>query len=383
MRIGHYAPNIAGRGGIGTYVRQLMRAQVEAGHTVVGFGFAGPPKDAPWPYHRLRGFAELFEQSRRLMLDVLHLHRKVSSLPDERVPTLRTTHGHGPSCPSGSRYLSRQGVPCDRAYSVPGCLWGHVVDRCGSIRPRKLRLHFQRTRQEMDTLSRMPVHTVSQFLKEKMVESGYAPGTIRVLHSPAPAVKAYVPPPAEGTPRFVFLGRLVPQKGVDWFLKAAARMDAPFHLDIAGEGYERTALEKLAARLGIANRVTFHGWVEADQAEGLLRAARAVVFPSVWHEPAGLVSLEAAAAGRALIGGRVGGLPEYATPEYALLAPPHDVAGLAEHMTRLAEDRDLAAEMGRQGRRLAQTRFGMDHFLSDLDALYDTVIAERRGLLAQ
>ena len=40
-------------------------------------------------------------------------------------------------------------------------------------------------------------------------------------------------------------------------------------------------------KIGLDGRVTFHGWLAAHQVEPLLREARALVFPSVWHEPGG------------------------------------------------------------------------------------------------
>ena len=67
-----------------------------------------------------------------------------------------------------------------------------------------------------------------------------------------------------------------------------------------------------------------------------MREARAVVFPSVWHEPAGLITLEAAALGRPVIASAVGGIPEYATDAFALRVPPRDVDGLAHAMSQLA-----------------------------------------------
>jgi glycosyltransferase involved in cell wall biosynthesis len=113
-----------------------------------------------------------------------------------------------------------------------------------------------------------------------------------------------------------------------------------------------------------------------------IRAARAVVFPSVWHEPAGLVTLEAAAHGRAVIAGRAGGIPEYAHEDFAFLAGPHDEDTLAQRITRLAENRELAAAMGRRGMRHAQSRFSMDTFLDQLHAHYTAVINRHHEHLA-
>lgn len=375
VRIGHYTPNVWGRGGVGTYVRRLGRAQSRAGHEVRYFSFAPPPDEYADVCFKVQNHGEVFEQAKRQGLDVLHLHRTVSILPRDRVPTIRTLHGHEAYCPSGSRYLEQWGRPCNRAYSVSGCLWGHLADRCGSRRPKHIRMGFRRTQQEMRILSDLRVHTVSRFLKDQMVRSGYDAEKIHVLHSPAPEVSVpYAPPPQDGTPRFVFLGRIVPQKGLAWLLKALARVESDAQLDVAGEGYIQSNMQQLAARLGIEDRVTFHGWVDRERAAQLVQAARAVVFPSVWHEPAGLVTLEAAAQGRAVIASRVGGIPEYASEEFAQLVPPNDIDALALAMEQLAGDRELVENMGHRGRHIVRDRFAMDHFIDNLNGLYTSIL---------
>jgi glycosyltransferase involved in cell wall biosynthesis len=107
-----------------------------------------------------------------------------------------------------------------------------------------------------------------------------------------------------------------------------------------------------------------------------MRQARAVVFPSLWNEPAGLISLEAAAAGRAVIASHVGGIPEYASDAFALLTPPGAPSALADAMSTLASDYERAAELGHVGRRIVAERLSMDRFLSGLRALY-RVVRER------
>jgi glycosyltransferase involved in cell wall biosynthesis len=171
----------------------------------------------------------------------------------------------------------------------------------------------------------------------------------------------------------LFLGRLAPQKGLMWLLRAFAAVETDAHLDIAGEGTLLDAAQTFVQQSGLTDRVTFHGWVEADAVPALMAAARAVVFPSIWHEPAGLVSLEAAAHGRALIASRVGGIPEYAAPLHALLVPPNDTLALARAITDLAQAPDRADRLGRLGRAAVTSCFALDHFLDRLDLEYQLV----------
>jgi len=98
-----------------------------------------------------------------------------------------------------------------------------------------------------------------------------------------------------------------------------------------------------------------------------------VVVPSVWHEPAGLVTLEAAALGRPVVASEVGGIPEYALDAFSLRVPPRDIDALAEAIGHLARNAEQAETMGRRGYGLAQSEFAMDRFLRRLDALYDDI----------
>jgi glycosyltransferase involved in cell wall biosynthesis len=165
----------------------------------------------------------------------------------------------------------------------------------------------------MDALKEVPAIANSQFVKDQMIRSGYSADNIRVLHYPAPEIGDYFPPEQEMYRILFFLGRITPEKGFVWLLRALAEVKVPLHMDIAGSGNQEQeqAIRRLAERLGLMNRITFHGWVNEAKAIQLIQGARALVFPSVWHEPAGIVSLEAAAAGRPIIASSVGGIPEY------------------------------------------------------------------------
>ncbi|MGC8839771.1 MAG: glycosyltransferase, partial [Anaerolineae bacterium] len=87
----------------------------------------------------------------------------------------------------------------------------------------------------------------------------------------------------EGPPRVLFAGRLIERKGLPVLLQALARVaqERKVVLDLVGEGHERPRLERLAAELGIADRVCFHGWVSQEELDRLYRACTVFVLPSV------------------------------------------------------------------------------------------------------
>src|SRR6185369_10132004 len=100
-----------------------------------------------------------------------------------------------------------------------------------------------------------------------------------------------------GPVRFLFMGRMVDWKSVDILLHAMARLRGgarPVHLDLLGDGPERSALERLAARLGVADSLTFHGFRPQAECAERLALCDALLLPSV-YECGGAVVLEAMA----------------------------------------------------------------------------------------
>jgi len=373
MIIGHYEHDIWTPGGIATYIRQLSAAQQAAGHTVLYFSQKGtnqPFKDVPSPI-LTPDEATLYTQAQSLGVDVLHLHTFVDTAPPDTLSVIRTLHVHHPYCPSGGKFLGRWNRSCTRSYSIHGCLWGHLIDRCGSLRPQNLYQGFRHTWDDQRILPHIPVVTVSQFLKNEMVRAGYCGHSIHVLHLFAEEKPNYSPPPQTELPRFLFLGRIVPQKGLTWLLHALSQVSIPVCLDIAGEGYLESELQELSHQLGIRDRVSFHGWVQPDQLKDLIHGARAVIFPSLWPEPAGFVTLEAAAHGRAVIASRVGAIPEYANQlRNTLLVEPGDIPGLAAAITNLAENWSLAKQFGESGRVMLAKHFAPQEHLLRLMQIY-------------
>ena len=147
------------------------------------------------------------------------------------------------------------------------------------------------------------------------VDAVVAPMPLGVDRVPAPS-----PPPADGP--VLAVGRLVPEKGFDVLVDAAARVGAS--VVIVGDGDERTAL---AARGG---DVTFVGSVPPSDLAAHYAAARLVCVPSR-REGFGMVAAEALAAGRAVVCTAVGGLTDLVTEGVTgRLVPPGDVAALAE-----------------------------------------------------
>ncbi|HKI56212.1 MAG TPA: glycosyltransferase [Trueperaceae bacterium] len=185
--------------------------------------------------------------------------------------------------------------------------------------------------------------------------------------------------------RFVWLaaGRLAPEKDYPTLLRAFARVrcqDPQASLLLAGEGPERSALERLRAELGLpAGRVRFLG--ARKDVPRLMLAADACVLSSAW-EGLPMVLLEAGAAGLPIVATDVGGTGEIVdSGASGLLVPPHDADALAAAMRRLmtlpAAER---AAWGATGRRHVAREYGLERVADGWLALYRDLLARKPGV---
>ena len=153
--------------------------------------------------------------------------------------------------------------------------------------------------------------------------------------------------------RLAFVARLDHVKGVGELIEAVAALAAEMpglHLDLAGDGPDRAACEALVHRLGLADRITFHGYVNQTGVAQLLSTADAYVLPSFAEGvPVGL--MEAQASGLPVIATQVGGVSELVIDEVTgYVCRPGDRVQLTERIASLASDPELRRQMGAAGR---------------------------------
>jgi glycosyltransferase involved in cell wall biosynthesis len=172
---------------------------------------------------------------------------------------------------------------------------------------------------------------------------------------------------AADVPLIGIVGRLVPIKDVATMLAATARLPG-VHLAVVGDGEDRKALEAEAALLGIADRVHFTGWWH-DVAAAM--ADLDVVVLTSRNEGTPVSLIEALAAGRPVVGTRVGGVPFVVRDgEFGHLVPPQDPTAVADRVRAVLDDPDAARRMGERGRAYVRERFGSERLVDDMRRLY-------------
>lgn len=389
------------KGGSERVLFDLLRGYEDAGHEVVPFSMTSPRnRPTPWSahfvpeieYETLRGVAALQaaasaiysrEAKRRIAAlvdeirpDVCHLHNFhhqlspsiVDALREAGVPCVHTLHDYKVVCPS--YVLFTEGRACERCRG--GRFHHAIVHRCvrGGVAPSTaafLESTFHRWHGTLERGIRLFV-APSRFLATKIVEMGFR-GSVRVVANgldvdELPAAAA----PGEG---YLFAGRLSREKGVPTLLDAIGSTPGA-RLSVAGEGPERTSLERQAEAVA-PGRVEFLGALPRAQLLARMRAARAVVLPSVWYENAPMSALEALASGVPVVASAIGGLPEIVRDgETGLLFPAGSADGLAAHLRLLESDPALARRLGAGGRRLVEK----DHRLADQVARMLQILSE-------
>ena len=177
-------------------------------------------------------------------------------------------------------------------------------------------------------------------------------------------------------PVALFVGRLVPYKGVEVLLAALSGTGAT--AVIVGDGPLRTHLEGRARDLGVAERVFFLGSLDEDSLSAWYSACDLFVLPSITAAEAfGLVQLEAMARGKPVVSTRVrSGVPWVNQDGVTgLTVPPGDVAALREAVGRLATDAALRRRMGEAARERFLSTFTRHRMVEQTAALYTEVAA--------
>ena len=338
------------QGGVEAYFTTVRRALADAGHEVALLtGTAGSAANGTADF-RAYGTERMLPQAflqianpfavvavrravRRFRPDValvgmveVHLS-PAAMLALGDVPTVLSINDYKPICPIAMKLLP-DGTPC-RVPAGAVCWRGGCVGLAHWVRDRP---RYGLIRRAID--GTQIVVTCSEWMGRALAADGIRN---RVLHLPAP-------PPSPGfartpatEPLLTFVGRLSREKGVALLIDAFARARATVphaRLRVVGDGPQRAGLEAQVAARGLGSHVTFTGWQGPDGVERELSGAWAVVVPSLWAEPLGLVAVEPISRGVPVIAAAHGGLLDTVEPGAGgLLFPPGDEAALAARLT--------------------------------------------------
>jgi colanic acid/amylovoran biosynthesis glycosyltransferase len=213
------------------------------------------------------------------------------------------------------------------------------------------------------------VIAISRFNRDFLVRLGGDADKIKVIHCGIdPDHYPYRPRDvaAEGPVNALCVASLQEYKGHETLLRALAaggdRLER-LSLDFVGDGRLRAHLERLAASLGIADRVRFHGALEEAEVRRHLEDASSFVLAAVADKRGNMDGLpvalmEAAACGLPMVSTTISGIPELVVDgETGLLAKPRDVKGLTGALVDLLADWPAATARAERARELVEAEF--------------------------
>jgi len=382
-------------GGAEVYMNDLVDSERWAGHTVGIFAAhssqtAASPilrvvQRADWDPAGLVGdppFEQAFlEFAREFRADILHVHnlnhfpaRLVARIAELGVPTVQTIHDAGLFC-SNAWLVLGDGRPCAGGVGQKclenGCEKNYPFD-ARSMLGTQLRLEaVRRTFEAWIAPSRFYARTAEAHGLAPVVRLPYA------AKAPEPGVVA-----SPTTPRVLFAGRLVPEKGVEFLLRAwpeVLRAHPAAELRIAGDGPERERLQRLAGELGLDVQAIFIGRLPHPEVRKHMLAARLLAIPSLWAENSPLSCYEALQIGLPMVASDAGGLGDLVIDhQTGRLVPPRDPAALAAALVQALGAPEEWQRWQHNGLELVR-EFAPERHLDEMLAVYERAIARGIG----
>lgn len=174
-----------------------------------------------------------------------------------------------------------------------------------------------------------------------------------------------------------YVGRLVPEKGIEDLIRAASKLVGNWRVRVLGSGPDRGRLDALARSLGAGERVHFDGSLPSGDVPAYLGQLHALVLPSRtcpnWKEQFGRVLIEAMASSVPVVGSDSGEIPNVIA-DAGLVFPEGDVEALAGHLESLMAQPALWAELARRGRERVLAHFTQAQVAAQTVAVYREMV---------
>lgn len=389
LRIVHISQECSGNGGVGRYLLGLYSALQENGHEVYAIhsdsSVSRSPDgvvqdfrvDALSTNSASGSSSDVLKILGKIRPDLVHIHNNSNFALEYEIrnhyPAIKSLHTYE-FCPSQTKYHHLPGKTCSHSTSLL-CLPRMGYKRCMlSKRPWVLWQYYRNCKAaNRNNLFYQKLIVASQYVKRQAKLTGYPSEQIEVLpyFTEAPPEHSLYKPAEK---QVLFVGRVVPEKGVLHLLQAFSRVSTPATLVIVGSGMQLKQARELSTKLGVGNAVKFTGWVDHQKMQSIYQDATVVVVPSLWPEPFGIVGIEAMSYAKPVVAFSVGGIPEWLEDSVTGFAvSPYDVQEMSEKIAYLLNNQELAQRMGIRGRNKALTEFSPAKHVHKLIQIYRKV----------
>lgn len=288
---------------------------------------------------------------------------------DAKVPLVVTLHDYHLVCGAGTLFV--KGGACERCRG--GKHYNLILNSCYWNLPASIMGAASHYVHDMlgswNIASKFLVPSI--FLRDKLIEFHISPD--RIIHLPIFIDFPESLPGTVGRGKYVlYFGRLAENKGVKTLVEASNLLRCP--LLLIGDGPLSAWVEKgCAASSGRIQRIPFVS--SREELRRYIDDAYFCVVPSLWYENQPATVLEAYAAGKAVVGSRMGGIPELIEDGHTgLLCKPGDPADLADKMQFTLDQPDLCKKWGTNGNRKLRDGFSRELHYSSLMKVYSSLV---------
>ncbi|KUK90325.1 MAG: glycosyltransferase [Marinimicrobia bacterium 46_43] len=287
-----------------------------------------------------------------------------------RYPVILMIHDHDYYCPRKFKYYPFIHTNCTRPFHPVFCsLCSGMLNR----HPGKIPIHPISIMKNMKMLHRIRdvyrVIILSEFMRKNLILNQILPDHIVKIY-PFLEQKAHIPKKDRYTPELLFVGRIIPAKGVDLLIETIRQVESPCHLTIVGTGSDLPHIKNLIDKYNLRSRITLAGWVKDP--EKYFQKADIVLIPSRWQEPFGLAGVEAFSYGLPVIAFDVGGIHEWLIDHCnGYRVPPNDVSAFAATIDALLRNPGLLRQMGHAGWESIGRIYSEDAFLKRFKMLIE------------
>jgi glycogen synthase len=361
---------------------------------VLEFGVDAPPIPYLRNYYKNEKlFADLSQYLQAIVaaehIDIIHGQHAMTSVPSvhaahaSSVPGVCTVRDYWPVCYWSDLIHTYEGLalcPACSAAMMTRCvrpharmLWPLALPMIPYMRANLVRK--QRGIGDADAIIAVS-STIAADLRARSAELAAArveiiPNAVDVKGLRARAAAST--PPIAG-PYALYLGKLAPNKGTTHLVRVIERSGLDWPVIIAGDGPERDAIARQAARSSRDIRLV--GWVDQPTATAWLAHASMLLFPSRGPESLSRVLIEASALGVPISAMNTGGTPDIVLDRHTgLLSLSFN--DLAEDIRRLRDDADLRIRLSTAARAHAETRFDASVVLPRIEQLYRDLLQRR------
>lgn len=361
---------------------------------VLEFGVGAPPIPYLRSYYKNEKlFADLSEYLQGIVaaehIDIIHGQHAMTSVPSvlaaraSSVPAVCTVRDYWPVCYWSDLIHTRESLalcPACSAAMMTRCvrpharmLWPLALPMIPYMRANLVRK--QRGVGDADAIIAVS-STIAADLRAR--SANIAAARVEIIHNAVDVVglrrRATGSAPPTTGPYALYLGKLAPNKGTTHLVEVIERSGLDWPVIIAGDGPERDAIARDAARS--KHDIRLVGWVDQSAATAWLAHASMLLFPSRGPESLSRVLIEASALGVPIAAMNTGGTPDIVRDRQTGLLS-NNFEALADDIRQLREDADLRRRLGSAARTHAEMHFDASVVLPRVERLYQDLVQRR------